>query len=176
MLWVRVPRSSSLPPNTRSGKSRSTVALLPLTNPTQCQIGRLTIVTATLRTNRSGFKQLGAPAGPTDVVDMVDVAVDVVDVHRLARQSGEDSRATHGPWVMGHGHGPWLAAVAPMVAATHLSAQCGGHVSANTKEKRTLELEKGKRERERERERETPASAGEELGGGAALGVGEFYG
>ena len=88
------------------------MALLPLTNPTQCQIGRLTIVTATLRTNRSGFKQLGAPAGPTDVVDMVDVAVDVVDVHRLARQSGEDSRATHGPWVMGHGHGPWLAAVA----------------------------------------------------------------
>ena len=110
------------------------------------------------------------------MVDVVDVAVDVVDVHRLARQSGADSRATHGPWVMGHGHGPWLAAVAPMVAATHLSAQCGGHVSANTKEKRTLELEKGKRERERERERETPASAGEELGGGAALGVGEFYG
>ena len=88
-----------------------------------------------------------------DVADVVDVAVDVVDVHRLARQSGADSRATHGPWVMGHGHGPWLAAVAPMVAATHLSAQCGGHVSANTKEKRTLELEKGKRERERERER-----------------------
>ena len=36
--------------------------------------------------------------------------------------------------------------------------------------------ERKERERERERERETPASAGEELGGGAALGVGEFYG
>ena len=59
----------------------------------------------------------------------------------------------------------------------------GGHASVSPmwwpricKHKRKTHARAGEREkRERERERETPASAGEELGGGAALGVGEFY-